>query len=378
MNLPRISILIWCCFPFFVSAQVIREKIEEKRAAITEKLSDTTGSPSFLVYPTLAYTPETRLEVGLVNLFLYYARNDTRNRLSEINTFTFYTLAGQFGIWADHALYGHRDRWFFLGKERLQYFPLKYFGIGIHATDSAYKVVNNSSIQLRERVLHKVHGDLYAGLEFDYHRLYNVDFGSEGPHHTGLPPGGIGSSNIGLGAGLVYDTRRNVMNVRTGLFAELAYLNYNQYWTSDYQFQSIQLDGRYFHKGLRKEQVWAVQGIIQANIGNVPFNQMALMGGETIMRGYYQGRFRDRNQLAVQAEYRFLPLPFSKRFGATLFASGGTVSSKPIELFQNKYKLAGGAGVRYLIFPSKDIFVRLDLAFTQEGPGYYLFIGEAF
>ena len=33
---------------------------------------------------------------------------------------------------------------------------------------------------------------------------------------------------------------------------------------------------------------------------------------------------------------------------------------------------------RLLIFPDKDIYTRLDLAFTEEGRGLYFFIGEAF
>jgi hypothetical protein len=38
----------------------------------------------------------------------------------------------------------------------------------------------------------------------------------------------------------------------------------------------------------------------------------------------------------------------------------------------------GGAGLRFLIFPEKDIYTRLDFAFTQEGSGVYFLIGEAF
>jgi hypothetical protein len=41
-------------------------------------------------------------------------------------------------------------------------------------------------------------------------------------------------------------------------------------------------------------------------------------------------------------------------------------------------RAAGGLGVRFLLFPGKDIYTRFDVAFTNEGVGYYLFIGEAF
>jgi hypothetical protein len=41
-------------------------------------------------------------------------------------------------------------------------------------------------------------------------------------------------------------------------------------------------------------------------------------------------------------------------------------------------RFAGGLGLRYLLFPNKDIFIRFDVAATQEGFGYYFYIGEAF
>ena len=47
--------------------------------------------------------------------------------------------------------------------------------------------------------------------------------------------------------------------------------------------------------------------------------------------------------------------------------------------FQFKNLLpTGGAGLRFLVFPEKDIYTRVDVAFTQEGRGIYFFIGEAF
>jgi hypothetical protein len=96
------------------------------------------------------------------------------------------------------------------------------------------------------------------------------------------------------------------------------------------------------------------------------------------MRGYYTGRFRDKNQLAAQAEFRMLPLGFTKRWGAAVFGATGTVFNHFHQLSLNNFVVAGGAGLRFLLFPKKDIFSRVDLAFTKEGTGIYLFIGEAF
>jgi outer membrane translocation and assembly module TamA len=102
------------------------------------------------------------------------------------------------------------------------------------------------------------------------------------------------------------------------------------------------------------------------------------MGGESLMRGYYLGRYRDKHLLAGQVEYRMLPFSFAKRWGASLFFAAGEVFNCNNN-FQFKNLLpTGGAGLRFLLFPEKDIYTRIDYALTREGSGFYFFIGEAF
>ena len=102
------------------------------------------------------------------------------------------------------------------------------------------------------------------------------------------------------------------------------------------------------------------------------------MGGESLMRGYYLGRYRDKHLVAGQLEYRILPFNFSKRFGASVFLSVGQVFGDDYDFDLKKFLPTGGAGLRFLIFPDKDIYTRLDVAFTEEGTGFYFYIGEAF
>jgi hypothetical protein len=79
-------------------------------------------------------------------------------------------------------------------------------------------------------------------------------------------------------------------------------------------------------------------------------------------------------------EYRSLPLllGFSRRPGAAIFVSTGTVFSSPDNLDWQHFRGAAGAGLRLLLFSKKDIYVRVDYAHTREGSGFYVYIGEAF
>ena len=256
-----------------------------------------------------------------------------------------------------------------------------YHGIGIDTPKEYVARIEANQILIKERVLRKLKNDIYVGFEFDIQRLAGTDFILADPENMNfeLPLGHEGSNSVGLGFGLIQDNRHNVLNVRKGLFSELAFLHYNPAWGSTYEFTSIISDTRVY-KPIGKKNVLAFQFLGQFKLGDVPFNQLALMGGESIMRGYYYGRYRDKNQLATQVEYRILPIPFNftDRLGFAVFVGAGSVFNRIDNLNISNFVISGGAGLRFLLFPQKDIWTRLDFAVTEEGTGFYIFIGESF
>lgn len=335
------------------------------------------SKPKLLIYPTIGFSPETSWEFGFSSLYVYYANRDTSNRLSELSGFTFYTLENQYGLWLDHALYSDKNKWFFLGKFRYQSFPLLYYGIGPNSQAEPLAEIEGNYLFLKERVLREIKPSFYGGLEIDYQSLRSVHYEDE---EIGLtrPLGGNGSTNLGLGFGLVYDNLHNALNARHGLFNELALIQYHDVWGSDFNFTSIVSDNR-IYRPVNKNDVLAAQIFGRFIVdGEAPFNQLSLLGGENLMRGYYLGRYRDKNILAAQVEYRMLPFWFSKRWGASFFLAAGQVYGDDSKLAINQFLPTAGTGIRFLLFPDKDIFTRLDFAFTQEGTGIYFFIGEAF
>jgi hypothetical protein len=209
--------------------------------------------------------------------------------------------------------------------------------------------------------------------------LSSVNFVTPSADPIVEPSGSRGSTNLGLGLGVIYDNRHNVLNVRDGMFSELSVFRYAPAWGSDFTFTRLISDTR-IYRPVNDRDVVAAQVLGQFNLGDVPFNQLALMGGENMMRGYYLGRYRDKNMVTAQAEYRFLPLPlgFTKRIGAAVFGSTGTVFNDFSNLTPRNLVWAGGGGLRFLLFPKRDIYTRLDVAFTSEGTGLYIFVGESF
>lgn len=378
MQFPKLLITLILALAATVS---IAQRKKSLPARLLHNLFNDTASSaekSFRVYPTLGYSPETGVELGASALWLFRAKGDTLNRLSEVQAFSFFTFNAQYGLWIDNAIYGDKDKWFFLGRTRIQRFPLLYYGIGNDAPKENPAVVDANYILLRQRVLRKISNNLFLGPEIDFQNLFSVEFNQpgEGNPHT-LPVGSEGTTNLGVGGALVYDNRHNVLNVRKGFFGELSFLKYGSSLASDHDFNSINVDVRSFHPYKKNNVIaWQLYGNFLS--GDVPFNQLALMGGEMMMRGFYQGRYRDKNLLSAQVEYRMLPFSFSKRWGATVFAGTAAVAPQ-LKAFQlNQTQWSAGAGLRYLLFRKKDIFLRLDVGMTKEGPAFYFFTGEAF
>src|SRR5690606_24132468 len=91
---------------------------------------------------------------------------------------------------------------------------------------------------------------------------------------------------------------------------------------SDLNYQKWILDARKFFPLSPKSEL-GINGYVEFSNGEVPFNQMALIGGTKRMRGYYEGRYRDNHLILFQTEYRF---PVWWRFSGVVFGGAGAVA----------------------------------------------------
>ena len=113
--------------------------------------------------------------------------------------------------------------------------------------------------------------------------------------------------------------------------------------------------------------------------GASPFYLLPQMGNDELMRGYYSGRFRDRNLIAGQAELRYR---LSERFGLAGFGGLGQVFRDKLEMSAFKPNLGGG--VRYFFDVEKGLSIRLDYGIGQKPAGeqrlsgFYVSLGQSF
>jgi hemolysin activation/secretion protein len=110
-------------------------------------------------------------------------------------------------------------------------------------------------------------------------------------------------------------------------------------------------------------------------MGNVPFRYLSALGGTDIMRGYYAGRYRDKNLIALQSEFRF---PLFWRFGMVVFASIGEVSDKILVYRFKTVKYGIGTGLRFALKPHEKLNLRIDFGWGNQSFASYLTVTEAF
>ncbi|MDE6782411.1 MAG: hypothetical protein K2J17_01685, partial [Paramuribaculum sp.] len=109
------------------------------------------------------------------------------------------------------------------------------------------------------------------------------------------------------------------------------------------------------------------------NFGRVPWPLMATFGGSNTMRGYYEGRFRDKCEMDLTVELR---QHVWRRNGIVLWAGVGSVFPKMSRLRIDHLLPNGGIGYRWEF--KKRTNVRLDFGIGRSETSFIFSINEAF
>ena len=187
-----------------------------------------------------------------------------------------------------------------------------------------------------------------------------------------------GSENTiasGFGLTISKEKRENSYYPSYGYFLSFNNYLYPQFLGSSSLYDSISLSYKTFHK-LHTSIIFAFQFYSRAVFGDVPFQKLSYLGGETILRGYSPYKYADKRFIGTQAELRFR---LFWRLSATLFAGIAQVSDSFLNYFDYPWKYSTGFGFRFRLDPKDDINFRLDFAYNKDGDMYmYITTLEAF
>jgi outer membrane protein assembly factor BamA len=324
--------------------------------------------------PILAYKPETRWIVGVSLNAIFRVHRDSITRPSAVRINISYSQNQQLAFIPEANVFTRNNKWNLRGRYTYTNFGENYYGIGKDAPASNKEHYTFTMQRANLKVAYRFLPGLYAGLQYNYERMYDVNADSSGILYTTKPKGYDGYNASGAGFTLYYDNRDHVYFPHHGQIIELSNVFYGTGLGGAYRFTNITLDARkYVH--LWKENVLALQGFVNLNDGNIPFRMQGVLGSDMFMRGYYNGRFRDKHAMAFQAELRktvWGPV------GVVVFAGGGTVSDNKWDLF-NGIKPNYGLGLRIKAIPKEKVNIAIDYGFGSQGnSALYIGMNEAF
>ncbi len=162
------------------------------------------------------------------------------------------------------------------------------------------------------------------------------------------------------------DWRDSPFYARRGGLYSFEWANYLQFDGSNYNFGQFDADLQQFIPLFRENWVLVLRGAtsMTSTGGNnrVPYFLMPYLGSGETLRGFQDRRFRDRNSLLLQAEYRWTPSHF---VDMALFADTGKLAARHSDLNFDGLHTDYGIGIRFHGLKSNGL--RIDLARGNEG-----------
>jgi outer membrane protein assembly factor BamA len=366
-------VLLFCSLSVQAQVKLIRKLLSEK--------VDSTRKASFMPVPVFGYSQETGFQFGVGALYSFYADSaDTLNRSSNFSETLSYSTKKTYNL----SIYG--DAWskgnlyHTIFETRFRRMPLSFYGIGNRTRRADEVRLEESEIKLLFEQEREVLKNTYSGVSLGFERYGFKDLGPMlGPNPA--MQGSKGGKVMFFGLSQSYDTRNSNNYPTKGFYGRLTYQYAPDFYGRDgFTGNRVTVNLRDFI-GLSNKLVLGSQAIFQTLMSNhLPFYILPQLGSDEMMRGYYTGRYRDQNLLALQAELRYR---YTSRLGAVLFLGSGTVWGRR-NFGWTRVKPDIGAGLRYFYDPAKGLSTRIDYGIGEKRPneprqgGLYVSLAEAF
>ena len=319
-----------------------------------------------LPVPIFAYTSETGLVMGLAKYNLIdMVKSDTVSDASSFSELATISTEGQYKFVFSSNILLKENKINLIGQVAFINFPYFFLGVGNSPSKEDVESITTQSIEFRNTFLYALDKKktLYIGIDQEYKNFVQVKHEDSSFLVLNDYPGLEGGVASGLGLSILYNTRDNRYNPSKGMYVYAGMKVFDESIFSHYNYNAFTLDIRKFFNPWYKH-VFAVQATTESAIGNTPFYSLALLGGESKMRGYYKGALRDQVLVDAQIEYR---MPIWNIFGITGFLSAGRVAADYQSLDLAELRYAGGIGFRIMVDKKNKANLRFDLGYGQKG-----------
>lgn len=367
--------------------QIIAQSSTEQKKDTAAKQSakkDSTGFDRFntkaerlfkiLPVPIYSYSPEAGNIYGLAKFnVISLSKKDTISKPSKLSgVFTTSTL-GRVNASIATQLVFDENKYVIISYVNYKKQPEYIWDIGNTITEDPDQDIVNRFV-FAGTALRLVAKDFYVGVPFEVADYFGIIADSNSILVKDSVTGLQGGTSVGLGLAAAYDTRDNRYNPHHGSYILGTAAFFPGSW-GPYAFSKFGLDARkYLPWG--KKNVLAGQVTTSYATGDVPFYELSELGGDSQMRGYYEGGLRDNVLVDAQVELR---LHIWNIFGIVGWFGVGQVQNSYSQIAMDQFHLSYGPGLRIRVDTKHDTNLRFDFGFGPGGvQGFYVNFGEAF
>jgi hypothetical protein len=360
------------------------------------------------VLPIIGYAPANGFVIGIGLAPAMLLDSSIHTHMSSVQANIQFTSKSQRNINIRHNIYTRKDRFIFQGDWRLLFFSQPTYGLGVYDFPPIFSFMGLTAdegngaqpmsfnyLRVYETVLRKVYRRLYVGVGFalDYHwkindELLNLDTASLfiTSHYSdskieNYTPAKYTANGILIRT--VFDNRDNTVNAYSGMYLDLGFRLNSTTLGSDRNSTQLQLEARKFIELKENKQhlaFWLLGNIILS--GNVPYLALPSIGWDTYNRsgrGFIQGRYRGRNMIYGEAEWRF-GLSRSGLLGGVVFLNTITTDNRYADLnLGESFAFGYGAGLRIKMSKETRTNICVDFGMGNDGSkGIWFGLSETF
>jgi hypothetical protein len=351
-----------------------------KKDSITQ-IAEKKYNVSFL--PAAGYTLQTGFAAVLSGNIGFFKNKDPQSKMSLVSSSLTYSQYDQIILPLYADIWSKNEKYNFISDNRYISYPSNIFGLGGNTDPNKGYTIDFDELKIHQTVLRRITKNLYGGVGFFYDNFYNIKVLDPQTRRINVfIQKEIGNTEVesGLVFKVLYDSRTNQLNPDKGNFLNVSLRQNFQELGSSKEWASLLIDARKyinFPRGSKNTlALWSFNWLTVA--GNPNYLLQPSTGWDdqyNTGRGYIQSRFRGKQMVYFETEYRYNITP-NGLLGGVVFANVQNFNGNT-----KKYDniLPGyGAGIRIKLNKYSGANLCLDYGFGNGSQGLFVNLGEVF
>jgi hypothetical protein len=335
--------------------------------------------------PAVGYTLQTGFAALVTGNMAYYTDTLKDTKISSINASVAYSQYNQIIIPLQASIWTKKNRFNLITDLRFIDYPSDIYGLGGQRDPNTGYTLSFTGIKIHQTIMKYLSDNVYVGVGYYFDHFYGIralNKVSNTVQRRIVKELGTNETASGPSFRFIYDSRLNQINPKQGLYYSMTFRTSEKSLGSDSAWSSIQIDSRaYFPFPAKSGNIlafWMFDWL--TSNGTPPYLLLPSTGWDDSYntgRGYIQSRFRGRNMIYFESEYRY-NISRNGLVGGVLFTNLESFSGDISRTYSNLF--AGyGLGLRLKLNKYSNANVCIDYGFGQNGShGLFVNVGEVF